>query len=200
MADESFEPLRLSHLPNYAQKNLWLRTATGQAIHLGPDGSFTLPVSDRLELRWAHAEGPVLTYWQSLAGENRYHLEWDGLIKLAGFVDRTHILEYHGLSLMMAELIGGAYPANYRRWPTLEDLQKQPFTREEITSDPGQDKHWYSLLLPTDSPLADFVHHALVNGTAIDAVATFGDEIGKWHKLVGLPLLLESLSLLSSRF
>jgi hypothetical protein len=200
MAEESFEPLRLSHLPTYAQQNLWLRTATGEAIQLEPDGSFTLPVSDHLELRWAHPEGPPLTVWRSLEGENRYHLEWDGLIRLAGFVDRTHILEYQGLPLMMAELIGGSYPANYRRWPTLADLQKQPFTRDEERHDPSQDRHWYALLMPVDSPFADFVHHALVNGTAVDVVASFGDEASQWHKLVGLPLVLESLSLLSGRF
>lgn len=202
MTDEPFEQLHLAHLPSYTRGHLWLTTPDGQAVQINRDGSFVLPERDQLELRWAHPEGSALTTWPNLTGENRYQLEWDGIVRLGGFIDRTHILEdLQGIPLMVVELTGGAYPADYRRWPTLNTLREGAYSRDDVDEiDPSDSGHWYSLLLSLDSPLVDFVHHALVNGSTVDCYATFGEENARWQDLIGLPLLLDSITLLSTHF
>jgi hypothetical protein len=188
--------LPLAEVPEYAREYLWLKPDKGEAVKVGNDGRFSIPPSLSVELRWAHPEGAVLAIWRQ-DPIPPYTLEWDGIIRLGGFVERTHILEVDELGIMVVELVGGAYSPDKIDLPSLEDLQAGPFEREEET-DPSRDNHWYSLLVSTDSPFADFLHHALVNGTAIDCTAVLGDEEGGWHEIVGLPLLVESVTLLAS--
>jgi hypothetical protein len=195
-----FEPLVENRLPDYAREMLWLKPNNAHPVKINPDGSFHgFATCTHLELRWANPAGAVLTTFNFDTEQRGEQLDWDGWVRLGGFIERTHILEHDGLPLMIIELSGGAYPPTYRRWASREDLIAGPFSHEEENiHDPSRDGHWYSLLLPLESPLVDFVHHALVNGNAIDCLAEFSQTEMGWHELVGLPLIVDSLTLLSS--
>ena len=181
-------------LPAYAEDMLWLKPDDGPAIQIPPQGQADIPSAAAFTLHWAHQEGSPLYRWISVTDNS--HLTWDGLVRLGGFVDRSHILEFHGLGLMVIELMGSIYlPSEYPSLPTFADLQAAPYKREDARY--LEPEHWYSLLVDLDSHFADFLHHALVNGNAIDCTASLGDDEGGWHELVGLPLLLETLTLLA---
>ena len=198
LAQGIFKPLQASELPDYSQSLWWLSNERGEAVQIKPDGSFEISPSLKLELRWAHPAGAVLNRWQ-IDPVPPYELQWDGIIRLGGFIERTHIVEDNGLGLLVAELVGGAYPQTYQGLPSLADLQAKPFVRDETEADPSGDGHWYSLLVPLESPFADFLHHCLVNGNALDCQCSLGDDESAWHELVGLPLIVEGLSLLSTQ-
>ena len=193
-----FKPVADNELPDYSQLLWWLSNERGATVQIQADGSFEISPSLKLELHWAHPAGAVLNQW-TIDPVPPYELHWDGIIRLGGFIERTHIIEFDGLGLLIAELVGGAYPQTYQDLPTLADLQANPFRRDETESDPSSDGHWYSLLVPLESPFADFLHHCLVNGNALDCQCSLGDDEGAWHEVVGLPLIVEQLSLLSTQ-
>jgi len=56
---------------------------------------------------------------------------------------------------------------------------------------------WYAFLLPLESPLSDFAHHALVNGYIVDCYGTLAEDGAGFEQWLGLPLLLESMTLFS---
>ncbi|MCI0714609.1 MAG: hypothetical protein L0154_30925 [Chloroflexi bacterium] len=181
-------------LPAYAKDMIWLKPGDGPAIQIQAQARVEIPAATALTLHWTHPDGSPLHRWTSVMDNSR--LTWDGIVRLGGFVDRSHILEFHGLALMLVELMGSIYlPADYPSLPTLADLQAGPYKREDARYPAPE--HWYSLLIDLDSPFADFLHHALVNGNAIDCTASLGGDEGGWHELVGLPLLVESLTLLA---
>jgi hypothetical protein len=188
-------PLQEGILPTYAHDMLWLKPERGNPIQIANDGTFEITPALKMELCWGHPEGAVLTSWRQ-PPIPPYVLEWDGIIRLGGFVERIHVFELDELPLMIVELVGGAYPHVKPELPSLEQLKQGAFSRVE-EHDPSHDRHWYSLLLPLDSPFADFMHHTLVHGTAVDCTAVLGEEEGGWHEIVGLPLLLESVTLLA---
>lgn len=194
-----FKPLEANELPEYSQNLWWLTNERDTATQINSDGHFEIQPSLKLELRWANPAGAMLTHWQ-IDPVPPYELAWDGIIRLGGFIERTHIVEYEGLGLLIAEMVGGAYSPNYQTLPSIADLQNKPFRRDESESDPSSANHWYSLMMPLESPFADFVHHCLVNGNALDCQCTLGEDEGMWHELVGLPLIVESLSLLSTQY
>lgn len=190
--------------PPYALDMLWLTTASGEASALQLDGSFSLenvtyPVS-ALQLRWGNARGSVLTIWETNTTQTPLQLKWDGKTTIGGFVERTHILEFNDMPMMVVEIVGGVYPRSFMMLPSLEQLQMtDAFTRDQ-QPDPSEEENWYSVLLPLESPFVDFVHHALVNGSAIDAYAHLANDDDNWHQLTGMPLILEQLTLLSTSF
>lgn len=190
-----FKPLQQGTLPDYASDMLWLTGKNGQAIHIQPDGQFEAIQSDEIALRWGHPEGATLALWH-VEGESPSLLDWDGVVALGGFVDRTHVVAFNGIGIMVVELLGGAYAHSAASFPNLDTLRTGPFHRDEDRR-PSSDRLWYSLLLDIETPFADFMHHALINGNAIDCTAVLGEAEAGWHHLTGLPLLLESLTLLA---
>lgn len=180
--------------PAYADNMLWLKPQNGSAVQIQPQGQADINPNPPITLHWAHPDGSPLHRWTSIPENNR--LTWDGIVRLGGFVDRSHILEFHGLGLMVIELMGSIYaPADFPTLPSVKDLQAGVYKREDAQY--PEPEHWYSLLIDLDSPFADFLHHALVNGNAVDCTASLGKDDGGWHELVGLPLIVESLTLLS---
>jgi hypothetical protein len=188
-------------IPAYALDMLWVTTPKGVASELHLDGSFMLdPVQEavsQIQLRWGNPTGSLLTFWEAYDAEYSLSLQWDGHVVLGGFIERTHILDHDDLPLMIVEMVGGAYPIGFKMLPTMEMLQQGNFSRDN-DFDPTHENQWYSLLLPLESPLSDFVHHALVNGSAIDCYAHFADDESRWHQLMGMPLVLDKLTLLST--
>jgi len=180
-------------IPRYAQSLLWVRCGGQAAPTSGARGTFTLAADDvDLTLTWGGAEGPVLARWSSADATT---LDWRGGVGIAGFIERLHIVETRGLELLIAEIEGDALPPGYRRLPSLAELQAGHAARPDESS--GFRQFTYTVVALADSVYADYLHHAMVSELAVDCFASLGPHEGRWHELVGLPLLIEGLSLLA---
>jgi len=77
-------------LPGYAQGMLWLDTEAGTVQAEGAHGLFQLTApSPLVTLRWGGEAGPALAQlrWRTDS------LEWDGVVRIGGFVDALHLTE-----------------------------------------------------------------------------------------------------------
>jgi hypothetical protein len=184
-------------IPAYAQNMLWVRQADDSAAQAtGPRGVFALDdTGGEIALVWGTAEGPVLARWPDVpAGEV---LGWTGSVGVAGFVERLHVFETRGLEVVVAEIEGDVLPAAYRRVPTLADYRAGNVQRRDETDIGVTRACTYTMLALADSVYAEYLHHAMVSELAVDCFATLGPQEGRWHEIMGLPLLIEALSLLA---
>ena len=177
-------------IPAYAQDMIWItffpglpQKSSGKPIAIPDDTGHIL-------LHWGTENGAPLIQLPIDTQEIR----WTGSIGVKGHVEATHIMSVDELDLMVIEVSGGLIPDGFTRLPSLEDLKQNTFRRDSFYSG-EQDEHWYAFLLPLESPLVDFAHHALVNGHAVDCYGSLADEQAELHKMVGMPFLLESMSL-----
>lgn len=184
-------------IPVYAQSMLWVQSGECTAPASGPLGKFTLepPGQDGGELRlaWGVPGGPLLGVWPTPAAA----MDWRGEVAVGGFVERLHVLERHGLELVIAEIVGDGLPFGYSALPTLEQMRRAPFSRQNAPESSGARLHTYTLVMLADSVHAEYIHHAMVSELAVDCFVSLGPQDGHWHEIVGLPLLVESLSLLA---
>jgi hypothetical protein len=176
-------------IPTYARSLLWVNGIQTT----GTRGKFSLPISDPVNLTWGTADGPQLA--MGSCSEPPYILGWDGTVGVGGFVERLHVLETRGLELVIAEIEGGLLPPGYSHLPTLDDMKAGVFSRQEVTSTTRD--FTYTFITLADSILAEYLHHAMVSELAVDCFADLGPHDGHWHELVGLPLLLNAVSVLS---
>ena len=182
-------------IPAYAQNMLWVVADQSAAQVSGPRGTFALDDSGGdIALAWGTADGPVLARWAHMpAGAV---LDWTGSVGIGGFVERLHVLETHGLDVLIVEIEGDVLPAAYRRVPTLADYQAGNLHPRD-DADVGTTRAFtYTLLALADSVFAEYLHHAMVSELAVDCFATLGPQEGRWHEIMGLPLLIDALSLL----
>jgi hypothetical protein len=185
-------------IPLYAQGMLWVRCGEQAVQASGPHGAFTLEtVQDDMVLAWGVTEGPLLARWTIAEPGDPIILNWAGSVGVGGFVDRLHILDTRGLEIVVAEIEGNLLPADYHRLPTLADMRRGLFRRSDEPALPNSDPAVYTFLALADAVHAEYLHHAMVSGLAVDCFATLGPQDGRWHEIVGLPLLLDSISLLA---
>lgn len=188
-------------IPAYAQKMLWLTGADAPVQTSGPQGTFELTVSDVgdgvIDLAWGVAHGPLLARWPVTLADAPITFEWRGTVGIGGFIERLHAFETRSLELVVAEIVGALLPPRYPRLPTLEQMRRGVFQRDDISQSPDVPEFTYPVIALADSISADFLHHAMVSELAVDCLAVLGAQDGRWHDIVGLPLLVESLSLLS---
>jgi hypothetical protein len=183
-------------IPAYAQNTLWVQAGESVAQASGPRGAFALDdTGGEIALAWGTANGPVLARWPHMpAGDV---LGWVGSVGIGGFVERLHIFESHGLEVVVAEIEGSALPAGYRCVPTLADYQVGNLQRRADTDIGATRAFTYTTLALADSVFAEYLHHAMVSELAVDCFATLGPQEGRWYEIMGLPLLIEALSLLA---
>ncbi len=185
-------------IPRYAQDSLFLVCASQTANAKGVHGEYsldktTLPV-EHVELHWAHPDGPALACWDNL--EDWSELNWTGQIKVGGFIERLHGREISDLEVVIAEVVGGPLPGDHISLPTLRDMRNgvfaYPADREPLKQD-----QIYPFIILAESNFATLAQDALVSGLAVDAYGSLTAESDQWHKIIGLPLQLESLTLLA---
>jgi hypothetical protein len=183
-------------IPPYAQNMLWVRANESAAQASGPRGAFALDdAGGEIALAWGTADGPVLARWPDMpAGEV---LGWSGSVGVGGFVERLHVFETRGLEVVVAEIEGDTLPMGYRRVPALADYQAGNVQRRDDADIGATRAYTYTMLALADSVYAEYLHHAMVSELATDCFATLGPQEGRWHEIVGLPLLIEALSLLA---
>ncbi len=191
-------------IPPYAQTMLWVQQGAHAAQAHGERGVFALSARgdstdasrEPLTLAWGAPGGPPLAIWP--APETAPFVGgWQGAAHIGGFVERLHVLEAHDLELVIAEIEGALLPPDYPRLPGLEQMRAAPFRRLPEPDLPAGARHTYFVLAPVESALADYLHHAMVSELAVNCRAALGPQAGEWHALVGLPLLLDSLTLLA---
>jgi hypothetical protein len=183
-------------IPAYAQPMLWVWGNASAAQATGPRGAFALDdTSGEIALAWGTADGPVLARWPDRpAGDV---LGWAGSVGIGGFVERLHVFETRGLEVLVAEIEGDVLPAGYRRVPTLADMQAGNFQRGDEADIGATRAFTYTMLALADSVYAEYLHHAMVSELAVDCFATLGPQEGQWYEIMGLPLLIDALSLLA---
>lgn len=188
-------------IPVYAQSMLWVQHADHAVQAAGERGVFSLEMlgnrTEPLVLAWGTASGPPLVMWSGPDPEPPFAAGWLGTVAVGGFIERLHVLEAYGLDLVVAEIEGGLLPPDYRQLPTLAQVQRAPFSRHAETGRSPVGESTYTCIAQADSVVAEYLYHALVSELAVDCFATLGPQAGHWHEIVGLPLLLDSVTLLA---
>jgi hypothetical protein len=180
-------------LPLYARDQLYVQTPEGVVKAEGEHGLFTLPAPAlRVIVRWGGADGAILAAlnWQA------DNLEWDGVVRLAGYFDAVHLSEIGSAAVALLWMgaqplkpASAAYPAaSTRKFPiafpdaftqTVDDVQENIVT-------------WVA---DAESPVYGLAHDALVSKLRVFAFGRLADDKSAWHKRFALPLLLESITL-----
>lgn len=185
-------------IPPYAREMVWVRQGDHAAQARGERGAFSVAASDEpLVLVWGAADGSPLAVWPPPEPGAPFVAGWNGTARIGGFVERLHVQETHALDLVIAEIDGAPLAPDYRRLPTLAEMRAAPFRRLPEPDLASTTRYPYFVLAPVDSVLAEYLHHAMVSELAVNCFAALGSQEGDWHTLVGMPLLLESLTLLA---
>ena len=184
-------------IPAYAQAMMCLVPEGGQGRQAqGLHGRFSLDAdrtsSGPLRLAWGNAVGPILAVWDHPPGD--LNLDWDGRVRVGGFIERLHAREVGGLEIVIAEVLGGPLPAEQVGLPSLDDMRDGVYARTS-DAEPLTRDQVYPFVSLADSNLAALAQDALVSGLAVDAYGSLAGDENRWHEVVGLPLLLDMLTL-----
>src|SRR5687768_6426404 len=180
-------------IPRYAQDMLYIASGERSAQASGKHGSFRLDLTGETRITWG-AGGPTLAMWENAPVEAS--LRWDGRVKVGGFVERFHGLEVGGLEILIAEVVGGPFSVDHVGLPSLADMHRGIFARPYDAEPLGRDQS-YPFIILAESNLAALAQDAMVSGLAVDAYGTLASDEGRWHEVVGLPLLLDRLTILA---
>ncbi|NJL94665.1 MAG: hypothetical protein HC915_13550 [Anaerolineae bacterium] len=178
-------------LPSYTHDMLWLTAGEELRHKLTPSGVTITRLSEEMPpftLRWGHPGGSPLMQWSSTSGQ----LMWDGRLRMVGRVDSLHILAED--ELMIMEISGYLRDAQQPRLPSLQTLQTRLFQASPMVIEPEGDPAWYAFLMPLDSPLSDLAQQAFFNETSLECWGSLAHEAPGFHHLVGMPFILESLT------
>lgn len=191
-------------IPDYARSMLWLHAGGDTAPASGPRGAFTVTPAQAphaFEVRWGRADGPPLAGWPlpDDPAQDALVMDWNGSVAIGGFVERLHVGTFRGLELVIAEIEGGRLPDGYRRLPTLADMRAGVFSRRASDDDDplSSRAHTYTCLAEAGTIEAEYLHHAMISELAVDCFTRLAPQAGRWHEIVGLPLLVEGISLLA---
>lgn len=150
---------------------------------------------DFVNLHWLDVNGPVLVYWEPPArGES---INWDGTVSVGGFIERLHARRIAGVDFIVAEVVGGAFPADYTNLPTMADMSAGIFARPPDIG-PADVGQMYPFIFEADSHFAALAQDALVSRLAVDVIGHFAPDEDRWHEVCGLPLIADTLTLLSA--
>lgn len=173
-------------VPNYALPMLWLAAPDRSPQQLTTNETM-IEGGDDLALRWGTPDGAVLFHWEGQS------IRWLGAVAIEGHIDRLHIID----DLIVIEVIGYPIEIRQRRLPTLAMLKEEPFDRDSFASYPD-DEYWYAFVMDIDSDFVDFANHALVNGGLVQLFGGLATDDNDLQRVVGLPLVLDSMTLLGS--
>jgi hypothetical protein len=214
-------------LPDWAHHNLHLivwdrdddsETPILQGALNGPAGNFSLMTTQDAQLSfalvgqregpqhlasigWGAALDPLLTIqaWPNTGGAaGPIALDWDGTVKVRGYVEQLHIQEIGGLPLAVLELVGHTLPVTYQRLPPLPlpALGDRHGLHTDRHLDDRAEQVYY-LLADAESPLAAIAQDALVSSLRVVCVASLGMQEAGWQAIVNVPLVLDEISLIA---
>ncbi len=183
-------------IPTYARDLLWVEGEAGAVKLEGAHGLFTLDApSSLLTLRWGSAEGPALTRlrWQVDL------LEWDGSVRIGGYIDAMHIVELDDLPEPIAILQVGGQPLKFgiAGYPARTARRSVPYPvpsffdgiDDEI---PESVTTWIAF---ADSAALTLAQDALVSKLGVHCFGRLADQAAGWHEHFALPIALEGMTL-----
>lgn len=187
-------------LPAYAQDHLWIEGFSGAVRCEGVNGLFELPApSPSVVVYWHDVkEGAALAClrWQVDS------LEWDGQIRIGGYVDTIHLTQagVGGLPVSVLTIGGQPLNAHYTPFPPASfratTTYKPDFHDSLMTDVPESYSTW---ILPLGSPLTDAVQNALIHNLRLYCFGRLADandpEEAAFVKQFALPIVLESLTI-----
>ncbi len=182
-------------IPDYAQGQLWVEGVGGAAQAEGAHGLFELSTSTPdVTIYWNNVhDGAALASlpWQPDS------LEWDGSIKIGGYVDAIHLMEIPDVDLVVNVLYLGGQPlkpdirpypdAGYRGAITQPDFHACLVS--EIT------ESYTTWIVPEDSPLSQIAQDAMMNNLRLHCYGRLADDDSGWARFFGLPIVLEAMTI-----
>ena len=184
-------------IPVYAQDLLWLTSDSGAAVRVeGGKGLFTLDVPAKvLTLRWGGADGAPLTQlrWQVDS------LEWDGSVRLGGFIDAMHITTIAALPAPIVVLSVGGQPLKpgIKPFPAAGDRQRTPYPvpafGDGIDDEIGEGVTTW-VAFEEDAALT-LAQDALVSKLRVHLYGRLAEQKTGLHELFALPITLEGMTL-----
>jgi hypothetical protein len=135
-----------------------------------------------------------LALWST--AEQRTGQSWDGRVLCGGFVARLHALQIADTPLIVAEIVGGVFPQGYTNLPSLESMQYGVGGARPPHAEPVGREMIFPFILDPDSHFAALAQDSLVAGIAVDAVGRLAPEAQGLHRICGLPLLAEAITLI----
>jgi len=183
-------------IPAYALDLLWLTTDNDAVRVDGAKGLFTLTApAEVLTLRWGGADGAPLTQlrWQADS------LEWDGTVRLGGFIDAMHITQLAALPAPIVVLSIGGQPLkpSVKPFPTLADRKRVPYavpSFSEGIEDQTQEGVTTWIAFEEDAALT-LAQDALVSKLRVHVYGRMAEQKAGWHDLFALPIALEGMTL-----
>lgn len=183
-------------IPAYARDMLWLETPAETVRVEGAHGAFSLSVpAGILTLRWGGENGSALARlrWQVDT------LEWDGSVRIGGYIDALHITESLDLPDALTILQVGGQPLNpgVQPYPTFAFRKRVPYDVpsffDALADDvPESVTTWMAL---ADSPVLVLAQEALVAKMRVHCFGSLADENAGWHEAFALPIVLEAMTL-----
>jgi hypothetical protein len=183
-------------IPSYARNLLWLESESGEAVKVeGAQGLFTLNAPSRvLTVRWGSVEGPALTQlrWQPDS------LEWDGSVRIGGYIDAMHITELDDLPAPITILQIGGQPLKPEVSPYLTKAARRnvpyavPSYFDGIAEVGEGVTTWMAF---EDSPALTLAQDALVSKIPVYCFGHMAEQDAGWHDLFALPIALEAMTL-----
>lgn len=186
-------------IPEYALDSFWLETEAETLQTAGAVGLFELTVpAQTLTLRWGGEDGPALAYLRWKAD----NLEWDGSVRLGGYVDAIHLTTFERAEVGVAVILLGGQPLHphVKPYPDAQARYQVPYPvpsfEEGLVDHVAEDVTTW--LAPEDSALVTMAQDALMNKLKVHCFGHLAAPAGGWHWHFGLPILLESITLFAS--
>jgi hypothetical protein len=186
-------------IPAYARNHLWVEGMSGAAQAEGEHGEFELP-----------SPSPDLTiYWQDVhQGAALAHmpykpatLNWDGRVRIGGYVDAIHITPINGGEVTVAVIHLGGQPLHHHIEP-----YATPYAREQASFAPdfhtalcsNVAESFSTWLALEDSPLTRMAYDSMLNNLRLHCFGRLADDASGWGNLFALPILLEAVTVFGS--
>lgn len=183
-------------IPVYAQDMLWVDGGAGAVRTEGVSGLFTLPApAETLILRWGSADGPALNClrWRPDS------LEWDGSIRVGGFIDAMHIAASGEVDGAVIVLQVGGQPLKPEAVPYAGGKLRKtvpypaPGFFDGVMDD--VDETFTTWIAAEDSPALMMAQDALVSKLRVWCFGRLTADKARWHERLALPIWLSEMTL-----
>ena len=177
-------------IPSYAQDMLFAHADSQSAQVQGAHGEVDLSPSETLTLTWGQ-HGGALTQLSS-------EMDWTGEVRVGGFVMAVHLTEFEGLDLPIAILTVEGHPLKPTTSPylTAEQRRQTPYVSPHFLD--GIDDNFpegiTTWLVDSESPMLHVAQDSLSNQNRLHFYGQLATEARGWHRLMALPILLESVT------
>ena len=183
-------------IPAYAQPMLWLTTEADAVRVEGAHGLFTLTApADALTLRWGGADGAALAQFRWQVDT----LEWDGAVRVGGFIDAMHITTIPQLPAPIVVLHVGGQPLKpgVKPFPALADRARTPYSIPAWDDgiEDAIDEGVTTWMAFDEDPALTLAQDALVSKLRVYCFGRLAGQRDGWHEHFALPIALEGMTL-----